>query len=99
MTRPPGGRTGNSSPSERRPIMRFPFLGALAVGLCALASFPHTNAGPITDRAMRQDRSPELTIFQDNQARDAARERAARLEVQRLQGTWTCVRWEEGGKA
>src|SRR5687767_4089610 len=98
--RPPPGAPPHRQridPAERRPIMRFSFLAVLALSVCAPVS--HGTARPITDRAGRQDQSPEITTFRGNEARDAAREQASRQEFLKLQGTWTCVRWEEGGQS
>lgn len=78
--------------------MRFPKLGTLALGLGVLSLPPPTNAGLILDRVVRQDRSPVITTFRGNEARNAVVAEASRQEFSKLQGTWTCTRWEEGGK-
>lgn len=78
--------------------MRSALSAALAFGLCVFTFSASTAAHPHRDRAGRQDQNPELTTFRGNEARDAERELASKQEFLKLQGSWNCVRWEEGGK-
>lgn len=79
--------------------MRFTHLAALALGLTGIISISPGNARALAERLTRQDRSSEITEFRDQEARDAARALAAKHDIQRLQGTWKCIRWDESGKA
>ncbi len=78
--------------------MRFPRLAAQALALCALAPLSALDARPNRDRVANQEPPSGIATFRGNEARDAAREQAAKQEIQRLQGTWDCLSWVEGGK-